>query len=156
VPSAIDDPLISTFGRLVEASSQLERRLGRALEAQCGLPHVWFEVLIRLVRSTGGRLTMGELAEQVALTTGGITRLIDRMQAAGYVQRQPGQADRRVSYTAITDSGRAKLDEAATFHAANLRAAFAALSDRDRDRLDALLDRLRDSAAAATVKSVVD
>jgi MarR family transcriptional regulator, 2-MHQ and catechol-resistance regulon repressor len=143
VPSAIDDPLISTFGRLVEASSQLERRLGRALEAQCGLPHVWFEVLIRLARSTGGRLTMGALAEQVALTTGGITRLIDRMQAAGYVQRQPGHADRRVSYTAITDSGRAKLDEAATFHAANLRTAFAAISDRDRDRLDALLGRLR-------------
>ena len=145
MPSAIDDPLISTFGRLVEASGQLERRLGRALEAQCGLPHVWFEVLIRLARSTGGQLTMGELAEQVALTTGGITRLIDRMQAAGYVRRQPGQADRRVSYTAITDSGRAKLDEAATFHAANLRAAFAALSDRDRDRLDSLLDKLRDS-----------
>jgi MarR family transcriptional regulator, 2-MHQ and catechol-resistance regulon repressor len=111
VPSVIDDPLISTFGRLVEASNQLERRLGRDLEAQCGLPHVWFEVLIRLVRSTGGQLTMGELAEQVALTTGGITRLIDRMQAAGFVRRQPGQTDRRVSHTAITDSGRAKLDE---------------------------------------------
>jgi DNA-binding MarR family transcriptional regulator len=144
VPSVIDDPLISTFGRLVEASNQLERRLGRDLEAQCGLPHVWFEVLIRLVRSTGGQLTMGELAEQVALTTGGITRLIDRMQAAGFVRRQPGQTDRRVSHTAITDSGRAKLDEAATFHAANLRAAFAGLSDRDRSSLDSLLDRLRD------------
>jgi DNA-binding MarR family transcriptional regulator len=98
-----------------------------------------------LVRSTGGQLTMGELAEQVALTTGGITRLINRMHAAGYVQRRPGQADRRVSYTAITDSGRAKLDEAATFHAANLRAAFAALSNRDRSSLDSLLDRLRTS-----------
>ena len=145
MPSAIDDPLITTFGRLVEASNQLERRLGRDLEAQCGLPHVWFEVLIRLVRSTGGQLTMGELADQVALTTGGITRLIDRMQAAGYVRRQPAQTDRRVSYTAITDSGRAKLDEAATFHAANLRAAFAGLNDRDRSSLDSLLDRLRDS-----------
>ena len=144
MPSAIDDPLISTFGRLVEASSQLERRLGRALEAQCGLPHVWFEVLIRLVRSTGGQLTMSELAEQIALTTGGITRLIDRMQAVGYVRRQPCQVDRRVSYTAITDSGRAKLHEAASFHAANLRDAFAGLGNRDRDRLDALLDKLRD------------
>lgn len=151
MPAAIDDPLINTFGRLVEASSQLERRLGRALEARCGLPHVWFEVLIRLVRSTGGQLTMGELAEQVALTTGGITRLIDRMQAAGYVRRQPGQSDRRVSYPTITDNGRAKLEEAATFHAANLRAVFAGFSDRDRADLDSLLDRLRVSPQPRSV-----
>jgi MarR family transcriptional regulator, 2-MHQ and catechol-resistance regulon repressor len=138
-----DDALISTFGRLLEAQSRLERRLGADLEARCHLPHAWFEVLLRLGRSDAGRLTMGSLAEQISLTTGGVTRLVDRMDAAGYVERVPCPTDRRVSYAALTDAGRAKLDEAARVHAANLRAVFAAFSDGDRRTLDDLLDRLR-------------
>ena len=138
-----DDALITTFGRLLEAQSRLERRLGADLEARCDLPHAWFEVLVRLGRSRDGRLTMGGLAEEVSLTTGGVTRLVDRMAAAGYVERVPCPTDRRVSYAALTDAGRAKLDEAAPIHAANLRSVFAAFSDEDRSTLDALLDRLR-------------
>ena len=138
-----DDALITTFGRLVEAQSRLERRLGADLEARCDLPHAWFEVLVRLGRSEAGRLTMGSLAEQVSLTTGGVTRLVDRMEAAGYVERVPCPTDRRVSYASLTGRGRAKLDEAAQVHAANLRSVFAAFSDEDRGTLDALLDRLR-------------
>ena len=138
-----DDPLITTFGRLLEVQSRLERRLGADLEARCDLPHAWFEALVRLGRSEAGRLTMGSLAEQISLTTGGVTRLVDRMEAAGYVQRVPCPTDRRVSYATVTDAGREKLDEAAQVHAANLRAVFAAFSDEERATLDALLDRLR-------------
>ncbi|MEX5719582.1 MarR family winged helix-turn-helix transcriptional regulator [Geodermatophilus maliterrae] len=141
--SSRDDALITTFGRLLEARSRLERRLGADLEARCDLPHAWFEVLVRLGRSEAGRLTMGSLAEEVSLTTGGVTRLVDRMEAAGYVERVPCPTDRRVSYASLTDTGRAKLQEAAQVHAANLRSVFAGFSDEDRGTLDALLDRLR-------------
>jgi DNA-binding MarR family transcriptional regulator len=146
--STDDDALITTFGRLVEVQGRLERRLGAALEARCGLPHAWFEVLVRLARSDQGRLTMSVLAEQVTLTTGGVTRLIDRMEAAGYVERLPSATDRRVSYAAITDAGRAKLDDAAVVHAGNLRSVFEGFSDLDRATLDTLLDRLRAAQAA--------
>ena len=141
--SSGEDALISTFGRLVEVQARLERRLGADLEARFGLPHAWFEVLVRLSRSEDGRLTMGSLAEQVTLTTGGVTRLIDRMETAGLVERVACATDRRVSYAAVTDAGRAKLDEAAQVHAANLRSVFAAFSDEERETFDALLDRLR-------------
>jgi DNA-binding MarR family transcriptional regulator len=141
--SGRDDALITTFGRLLEAQSRLERRLGADLEARCGLPHAWFEVLVRLGRSEAGRLTMGSLAEEVSLTTGGVTRLVDRMEAAGYVERVPCPTDRRVSYATLTERGRVKLDEAAPVHAANLQSVFASFSDEDRHTLDALLDRLR-------------
>ncbi len=142
-PSEHDNALITIFGRLLEVQSRLERRLGADLEARCNLPHAWFEVLLRLGRSEDHRLTMGTLAEQISLTTGGVTRLVDRMQASGYVERVPCPTDRRVSYAALTDTGRTKLDEAAQVHAANLRSVFAAFSDEDRGTLDALLDRLR-------------
>jgi MarR family 2-MHQ and catechol resistance regulon transcriptional repressor len=142
---------MTTFGRLLEVQSRLERRLGADLEARCNLPHAWFEVLLRLGRSEDDRLTMGSLAEQISLTTGGVTRLIDRMQVAGYVQRVPCPTDRRVSYAALTAAGRAKLDEAARVHTANLRVVFAGFSDDDRSRLDALLDRLREVSDSSLV-----
>ena len=146
--SANDDALISTFGRLVEVQGRLERRLGGDLEARFALPHAWFEVLVRLSRSDQGQLTMGALAEQVTLTTGGVTRLVDRMEAAGLVERLPCRTDRRVSYAGITEAGRAKLEEAAAAHAANLRTVFEDFSAEEMATFDSLLDRLRDGRRA--------
>lgn len=142
----IDDPLITTFGRLVEAYSRLERRLGPAIREETGLSHVWFEVLIRLARSEGGQLTMSALADEVALTTGGVTRLVDRMQEAGYVERRPCPTDRRVLFPTITDAGREVLDRAAKVHARNLREVFGPFSKTELSTLDGLLDRLREAA----------
>ena len=91
-----DDRLITTFGRLVEAHAALTRRTGRSLEGECGVPQAWFEVLLRISRADGGQVSMGVLAQQVALTSGGVTRLLDRMIDAGLVQRVPCPTDRRV------------------------------------------------------------
>lgn len=142
-PAAIADPLIATFGRLVEAHSRLEQALGASLSARCGLPHAWFEVLLRLDRSADSRLTMGELAGQVALTSGGVTRLVDRMATAGLVARTPCATDRRVLYVGVTDAGREALRAASRVHAENLRLVFGALSEADVAELDRLLDLLR-------------
>jgi DNA-binding MarR family transcriptional regulator len=140
---ALDDPLVTTFGRLLEATHHLEDLLGRDLAATSDLPITWFEVLLRLSRSGDGELTMGELSEQLALTTGGVTRLIDRMSATGYVERRPCARDRRVLFTAITPAGRSVLAPALRGHAAALRGVFAGFSATDLARLDTLLDRLR-------------
>ena len=117
----VDDRLITTFGRLIEAHSSLSQQLGRSLEQECGIAHSWFEVLLRVARAEDGQISMGALAQQVALTTGGITRLLDRMIAAGLVERVPCPTDRRVLFAALTGHGRMTLDQAATVHAANLR-----------------------------------
>ena len=138
-----DQALITTFGRLVEAYSGLGQQLGRSLEQQAGIPHTWFEVLLRISRADRGQISMGTLAQQVALTTGGITRLLDRMIAAGLVERVPCPTDRRVYFAALTDQGHAKLEEAATVHAANLRHAFAGFTAADLRTFDDLLVRLR-------------
>lgn len=149
MPSQIDDRLITTFGRLVEAYSRLEQRLGPAMESESGLPHAWFEVLIRLARSADGQLTMGALADEIALTTGGVTRLIDRMQKHGYVERRPCPTDRRISFAAITDTGRETLDRAAAQHARNLREIFTDFTADELSTLDNLLDRIRDTVRRA-------
>ena len=76
-------------------------------------------------------------------TTGGITRLVDRMIAAGLIERVPCPTDRRVYFAALTAAGQAKLSEAATVHAANLRQAFNGFTKSDLQTFDKLLDRLR-------------
>lgn len=141
--SAIDDPLLTTFGRLIEASGRSERWMARELQAQCALPHTWFEVLLRLARSQEGQLTMSDLATQTTLTSGGITKLIDRMDAAGFVARVPCPQDRRVVFARVTDGGRAKLDEAVLHQQSNVRVLFASFSESELSLLDTFLDRLR-------------
>ena len=143
VASTADDALITTYGRVVEVSSGLGQQLGQSLERDVGIPHTWFEVLLRISRAAGGRISMGALAQQIALTSGGITKLLDRMIATGLVERVPCPTDRRVYFATLTAAGRAKLAEAATLHAANLRRAFAGFTPAELGTLDELLDRLR-------------
>lgn len=137
------DDLVTTVGRLMEVSSALDRHLGRSLEERCGISHSWFEVLLRVSREPDGRMSMGALAEQIVLTSGGVTRLVDRILVAGYLQRLPCTADRRVSYAAITPEGREKLQEALEVHVDNLQGVFAGFSRDDLGKLDRLLDRMR-------------
>jgi MarR family transcriptional regulator, 2-MHQ and catechol-resistance regulon repressor len=141
--SAVDDEFITSWGRLVEAYNYVERRLGRSLEESSGVPSAWFEVLLRLARADDGQLSMSALADQVALTTGGITRLLDRMIAAGLVDRRTSTADRRVALASLTAAGRKKVEAAAAVHARDLREVFAPFSPQERHQLDELLDRLR-------------
>ncbi|MEU5948686.1 MarR family transcriptional regulator [Micromonospora sp. NPDC047465] len=141
VKSAVDHGLVTTFGRLVEAYSALERQLGEALERECGIPHTWFEAMLRIARSPD-KLTMSALASQIALTTGGMTRLLDRMVTAGLVERVPCPTDRRVSFAALTPDGRQKLEEAAKIHVRNLERVFADYTSDEIKTLDDLLDRL--------------
>ena len=144
--TAADDALITTFGRLVEAHSQLGKQLGRSLERQVGVPHTWFEVLLRISRAAGGQVSMSALAQQVALTGGGVTKLIDRMISAGLVERVPCPTDRRVSFAALTRDGRDTLRRATEVHAADLRLVFDGFEEQELRALDGLLDRLRQAS----------
>jgi MarR family 2-MHQ and catechol resistance regulon transcriptional repressor len=119
-PEVVWDEGISAFGQLLEATTRLERRLGRRLEEDCELPHPWFEVLLRLARSPEGRIAIGELGRQVLLTSGGMTRLVDRMAEAGLVVREPSPTDRRIQWVRATPEGMSRLAAAAAVHAANI------------------------------------
>lgn len=146
-----DDRLVTTFGRLLEAHAALTRRSARTLERECGIPQAWFEVLLRISRADGGQVSMGSLAQQVALTSGGITRLLDRMIEAGLVRRVPCPTDRRVQFAALTKDGSAQLAQSLVTHAADLRDVFHDFTGRDLDALDGLLDRLRETQTPASV-----
>jgi MarR family transcriptional regulator, 2-MHQ and catechol-resistance regulon repressor len=139
----IDDPAITTYGRIIEVARRLDREFGASYSA-AGLPDAHFEVLLRLGRPPDEQMTMSELASQLGITTGGATRLVDRVAADGFVERRACSYDRRISYVGFTSAGRDKLAEILAVHREDLRRE---LSDRLRPdeiaALDAILDRLR-------------
>jgi MarR family transcriptional regulator, 2-MHQ and catechol-resistance regulon repressor len=139
-----DDPAISTYGRLVEVTRRLEQHFAATISCRFGLPLPRFELLLRLGRSPGEELTMSALADQLGVTSGGATRLVDRVAADGLVARRTCTEDRRVHHVALTGAGRALLEQVLAAHRADLeRELTSRLPDDTQVQLDGLLDRLR-------------
>jgi DNA-binding MarR family transcriptional regulator len=109
----------------------LVRELDRELEEAHGLPLTHYEVLLHLGNAPGCRLRMSDLAQSVLLSQSGVTRLVDRLEAAGLVARSPCAEDRRVLYAQLTDAGRARLETARPTHLAGVRARFLSRFDDD-------------------------
>ena len=143
VESLCSDGRIYTFGVLLEAMAQLNRTFDRSLREHAGINQSLFEGLLRIERS-GGQLSMGELADQVALTSGGVTRMVARLVEAGYAERRSCETDRRVQYVAITEAGRAVLSHALAIHLGDLEEHFTGkLSDVERDTIVSVMERIR-------------
>lgn len=143
-PSIVDDARITTFGLLVEAERRLARTFDRTLREEHGMSAVTFEALLRLGRSDDRQMSMSQLADQMVLTSGGITRLVDRLASAGYVERTPCASDRRVHWARLTDDGYTILEAALVTHLRDLETHFASeISEEELPVLTAVLDRLR-------------
>jgi MarR family transcriptional regulator, 2-MHQ and catechol-resistance regulon repressor len=143
-PCGVDDPRIHTFGLLLEAYAHLTRRLDADLQDSDGISLQTFEVLLRIARSEQGRVTMSGLAEGVALTTGGVTRLADRLARDGLVERVSCPSDRRVVYLRLTELGEATLATALGHHLESLdRRVASRISPSDTATLNRVLDDLR-------------
>ena len=102
-----------------------------------------FEVLLRLARAEGRRMRRVDLAQEILLTASGITRLLDGLERAGYVERDSCATDRRVVYAVLTDEGLAKLREAASSHFGQVEELFGArFGEPELTELHDLLTRL--------------
>jgi DNA-binding MarR family transcriptional regulator len=126
-------------------------RLQEALTA-AGLPPLpWFDVLATLSEAPEQRLKMGELAEAVVITRGGLTKLVDRLIKAGLLERTFCETDRRVSYATLLPAGIELLEEMRPVVSGELEATFAAnLTDRQAEDLTATLGRIQDTACGTS------
>jgi DNA-binding MarR family transcriptional regulator len=114
-----DDELITNWGLVVEAFAAVGKRVTHLDNSE--LPAPFFEVMLRLVRTPGHRLTMSQLAHEITFSTGGFTKLADRMERAGLVSRVACPEDRRVTWMTLTPLGETTIAEALPRHIASLR-----------------------------------
>ncbi|MFE9440832.1 MarR family winged helix-turn-helix transcriptional regulator [Streptomyces sp. NPDC006602] len=132
---AANHGLVLAFGRLQGAANRLEYILGRALEVECGISHLMYEVLLILGRAPEPGLSMRAIAQEQVLTTGGATRLVDRMEAAGLVERVEDPGDRRGRLVRLTGLGERTTVEASRVHVENIKRYFLEpLPEADRER----------------------
>lgn len=104
VHALLADHRLTAAGLVVETSAGLREVIEAELES-LGVSGSAFEILLRLARSPRHRLRMSELAAQSTLTNSGLTRLVDRLQAARLVTREPCPTDRRGFFAVITPAG---------------------------------------------------
>ena len=127
----------------LRAHAALTRKLNAELVAEHGLTLNDYEVLLHLSQAEGRALRRVDLAERVILTASGITRLLDGLERAGWVEKATCASDARVTYAVLTDAGYDKLREAGDFHLDGVRRVFAGhYSDAELEVLGALLRRL--------------
>jgi DNA-binding MarR family transcriptional regulator len=148
---ATGSPHGEAWGALTRTHSAIVGRLQEALAAADFPPLPWYEVLATVAEAPEQRLKMGELAEALVITRGGLTKLVDRLIKAGLMERTFCETDRRVSYATLLPAGRDLLDEMRPVVVAELKVAFAAnLSERQADELRGMLERVRSSACGAS------
>jgi DNA-binding MarR family transcriptional regulator len=131
------------FVSLVRAHAAATRKLSAHLSADHGLTISDFEVLLRLGRAPDRRMRRVDLAGELLLTASGITRLLEGLEQAGFVERGSCSEDRRVVYAVLTDTGLEKLRAAAVTHFDQIDDLFlACFEEEELDELAGLLSRL--------------
>ena len=128
---------------LLRTHAMLVKRLDAELESAHGLPLTSYEVLLHLWHADEAKMRMCDVAESVLLSRSGLTRLVDRLERDGYVERVSCADDARGAYAKLTDAGRAKLEEARDTHLSGVREHFLAhLSPQQLDVLGEAWDRV--------------
>lgn len=158
MPAARKPERIQTLARALSRASDADRRLQLAAAQRLGVGPSDFDALMLI--DTTGPLTAGRIADAMAITTGAVTGLIDRLERAGWVQRTRHEADRRQVLIELaparrdaiqahwTDRGRILLEAAGDADDATL-AACARFLDTVADRMAAGIAERTDAEDAA-------
>jgi DNA-binding MarR family transcriptional regulator len=135
----LDPAPMGVVGRISRISTLVQRELD-AVFAEHGLAGAEFDVLATLRRA--GPLTPGELSRSTMVTSGGMTKLLDRLEARDLIRRAPDPRDRRGKLIAVTRDGRSLVDRAVEQHLQNEERLLADMSTAKRAELAALLREL--------------
>ena len=133
----LDPTPMEVIGRITRLAALIQRELERVF-AEHGLAGGDFDVLATL-RRAGAPVTPGELSHATMVTTGGMTKRLDRLEALGLIRRQPDPNDRRGRLIALTGDGRALIDRTVEAHLQNEERLLADLPTAKREQLTALL-----------------
>ena len=143
VTSNTETRALDAWVRLLRGHAATVRALNAQLLRDHGLTINDYEALLLLSHADGQRLRRTDLAASLQLTASGVTRLLEGLEAAGFVDRDQCSADGRVTYAVLTDAGRGKLERCAPAHVAAIEELFTERFSREElNTLAELLGRL--------------
>jgi DNA-binding MarR family transcriptional regulator len=110
-----------TWRAFLSATRALMETLDRELQRDSGMPHAYYEILVRLSEAPDRRLRMSDLAELSGSSRSRLSHAVARLEAAGWVRRQGSPTDRRSQIAILTDHGFEALAAAAPGHVEGVR-----------------------------------
>jgi len=135
-PRWLDDQEQRAWRAFIAAQRVVNSRIEQQLQRDAGMPHTYFEILVRLSESPDGRLRMSELAVATLGSRSRLSHAVNRLESVGWVRREGVESDRRGQVAIITEEGREKLKETAPGHVETVRqAVFDALTSEQVDQL---------------------
>ncbi|MBW0118554.1 MarR family winged helix-turn-helix transcriptional regulator [Pseudonocardia abyssalis] len=111
-----------TWRSFLTASRLLWDRVERQLQQGAGLPHAYYEILVRLSEAPDRTLRMSQLASTSLSSRSRLSHAVARMEEAGWVQRRPCPSDKRGQLASLTEAGMERLRAAAPGHVDEVRA----------------------------------
>jgi len=140
----LDDREQQAWRAFIAAQRVVNAKIEQQLQRDAGMPHTYYEILVRLSDAADGRLRMSELAVSTLGSRSRLSHAVNRLEKVGWVRREGIESDRRGQVAILTEEGRRKLKETAPGHVETVRAAvFDALSKEQ-------VEQLRDICAALT------
>ena len=118
----LDEEQQQTWRVFLAAVERLQSGLDAQLQADAGMPHAYYELLVRLSEAPGRRLRMSALAEATGSSRSRLSHAVAQLEARGWVRREPCPEDRRGALALLTEEGFAALAEAAPGHVEAVRA----------------------------------
>jgi DNA-binding MarR family transcriptional regulator len=120
-PRWLDQTEQRTWRAFVAAQRVVNSQIEQQLQRDAGIPHTYYEILVRLAEADEGRLRMSELALSTLGSRSRLSHAVSRLEKCGWVRREGIQSDRRGQVAIITDEGRRALEETAPGHVATVR-----------------------------------
>jgi DNA-binding MarR family transcriptional regulator len=149
LPGAISPEELVVWRTLLRAQMRISRSLQTDLLVEHDLALGSYDVLLHLGAAPDGRLRMNDLADRVLLSRSGLTRLVDRLQRDGLVERESCASDARGLFAVLTPSGRKRLTEATPTYQRGVRdQVLDKLSHEELCRLGGILGKLTGDEAA--------
>jgi DNA-binding MarR family transcriptional regulator len=140
---APDDPRLDAWRAFLFAHAQVRRQLERELQAEQGLSLAEYEVLLFLAYAPDRQRRMSELADLMVLSRSGATRLVDRLEGDGLVERVTCDTDRRGQWAHLTQDGYERLRAASPTHLRGIAEHFLdRIPANELDALHATMDRV--------------
>ena len=142
---------LDAWRAVVTSHAAVTERVQRALAAADLPPLSWLELLWAVKRSPTGRPRMSELAEWLTLSRGGITKLVDRLEDAGYLKRVSCTEDRRSLQAELTVAGERMLEEMRAIYGAEVGRHLESLTADEARLLTATLEKVTASTCQEAV-----
>jgi DNA-binding MarR family transcriptional regulator len=141
--SAVDDSHLAAWRAVLNAHTSVVASAEAALAAAGLPPLAWYDVLWAIRRAPGRRIRMAALAASLTISRGGLTKLADRLEAAGLIRREPADDDGRGFYVVLTADGNRLLRRMWPIYSRALHETFAsAITEEEAAVIAAALSRV--------------